>query len=56
MDVKRFLELIQREFKLFFNNKVLLMLFLGAPVLYGILVGHVYQQGKVTEIPVIVVD
>ena len=56
MDVKRFLELIQREFKLFFNNKVLLMLFLGAPVLYGVLVGHVYQQGKVTEMPVIVVD
>ncbi|WP_312189030.1 ABC transporter permease [Sphingobacterium sp.] len=32
------------------------MLFLGAPVLYGVLVGHVYQQGKVTEMPVIVVD
>lgn len=32
------------------------MLFLGAPVLYGILVGHVYQQGKVTEMPIIVVD
>jgi len=54
--VKKFIELIQREFKLFFNNKVLLMLFLGAPVLYGILVGHVYQQGKVTEMPIIVVD
>ncbi|WP_333625643.1 ABC transporter permease [Sphingobacterium siyangense] len=54
--MKKFLELIQREFKLFFNNKVLLMLFLGAPVLYGVLVGHVYQQGKVTQMPVIVVD
>jgi len=54
--VKKFLELIQREFKLFFNNKVLLMLFLGAPVLYGVLVGHVYQQGKVTQMPIIVVD
>ncbi|WP_293956760.1 MULTISPECIES: ABC transporter permease [unclassified Sphingobacterium] len=54
--MKKFIELIQREFKLFFNNKVLLMLFLGAPVLYGILVGHVYQQGKVTEMPIIVVD
>lgn len=32
------------------------MLFLGAPVLYGVLVGHVYQQGKVTQMPVIVVD
>ena len=54
--MKKFLELIQREFKLFFNNKVLLMLFLGAPVLYGVLVGHVYQQGKVTQMPIIVVD
>ncbi|WP_294185544.1 ABC transporter permease [uncultured Sphingobacterium sp.] len=54
--MKKIIELIQREFKLFFNNKVLLMLFLGAPVLYGILVGHVYQQGKVTEMPIIVVD
>jgi len=54
--VKKFLELIQREFKLFFNNKVLLMLFLGAPVLYGVLVGHVYQQGKVTQMPIVVVD
>jgi len=54
--VKKIIELIQREFKLFFNNKVLLMLFLGAPVLYGILVGHVYQQGKVTKMPIIVVD
>ncbi len=32
------------------------MLFLGAPVLYGVLVGHVYQQGKVTQMPIIVVD
>ncbi len=54
--MKKFLELIQREFKLFFNNKVLLMLFLGAPVLYGVLVGHVYQQGKVTQMPIVVVD
>ncbi|WP_312330304.1 ABC transporter permease [Sphingobacterium sp.] len=54
--MKKIIELIQREFKLFFNNKVLLMLFLGAPVLYGILVGHVYQQGKVTKMPIIVVD
>lgn len=54
--MKKFLELIQREFKLFFNNKVLLMLFLGAPILYGVLVGHVYQQGKVTQMPIIVID
>jgi len=54
--VKKFIELIQREFKLFFNNSVLMMLFIGAPILYGVLIGHVYQQGKVTEMPIIVVD
>ncbi len=32
------------------------MLFLGAPVLYGVLIGHVYQKGKVTQMPIIVVD
>ncbi|PRD55866.1 ABC transporter permease [Sphingobacterium gobiense] len=54
--MKKFIELIQREFKLFFNNSVLMMLFIGAPILYGVLIGHVYQQGKVTEMPIIVVD
>lgn len=33
-----------------------MMLFIGAPILYGVLIGHVYQHGKVTEMPVIVVD
>src|SRR5690606_34718238 len=37
-------------------NGVLMMLFIGAPILYGVLIGHVYQQGKVTEMPIIVVD
>ncbi|MBD1425884.1 ABC transporter permease [Sphingobacterium arenae] len=54
--MKKIIELIQREFKLFFNNSVLMMLFIGAPILYGVLIGHVYQQGKVTEMPIIVVD
>ncbi|SFS30733.1 ABC transporter permease [Sphingobacterium wenxiniae] len=54
--MKKFIALLQREFKLFFNNSVLLMLFVGAPILYGVLIGHVYQKGKVTEMPIIVVD
>ncbi|MGG5904013.1 ABC transporter permease, partial [Sphingobacterium daejeonense] len=45
-----------REFRLFFQNKVLLVLFLGAPILYGVLVGGVYKKGKVTNLPIIVVD
>ncbi|WP_437918323.1 ABC transporter permease [Sphingobacterium sp. LRF_L2] len=34
----------------------MLVLFLGAPILYGILIGHVYQRGKVTQMPVVVID
>jgi ABC-2 type transport system permease protein len=51
-----FLKLISREFKLFWNNSVLRMLFIGAPLLYGILLGYVYGKGKVTDLPIIVVD
>lgn len=54
--MKKFIHLIKREFQLFFQNKVLVMLFLGAPILYGILVGSVYMKGNVTDLPVVVVD
>jgi len=54
--MKVLLELILREFKLFYNNKVLRILFIGAPIMYGILIGAVYQKGKITELPIIVVD
>ena len=54
--MKNFSNLIKREFQLFFQNKVLMVLFLGAPVMYGILVGSVYKKGTVTDIPIIVVD
>lgn len=54
--MKNLYHLIKREFTLFYQNKVLLVLFLGAPIMYGILVGSVYKKGKVTDLPVIVVD
>lgn len=54
--MRNFWDLIKREFSLFYQNKVLLVLFLGAPVMYGVLVGGVYQKGKVTHLPVVVVD
>lgn len=54
--MKNFLNLIKREFLLFFQNKVLMVLFLGAPIMYGVLIGSVYQKGKVTDIPIVVVD
>lgn len=54
--MKSFLKLIGREFSLFWGNNVLRLLFIGAPLLYGILLGYVYSKGKVTNLPIIVVD
>lgn len=54
--MKVFLSLLGREFKLFWNNKVLLVLFLGAPILYGILIGYMYEKGAVDNLPILVVD
>lgn len=54
--MKVFLSLLGREFKLFWGNKVLLLLFLGAPILYGVLIGSVYQKGVVDNLPILVVD
>lgn len=54
--MKIFLNLIKREFSLFWSNKVLRILFIGAPLMYGVLLGYVYSKGKVTDLPIIVVD
>lgn len=54
--MKSFLNLLGREFKLFWSNNILRLLFIGAPLLYAVLLGYVYQKGKVTDLPIIVVD
>lgn len=54
--MKRFIYLVRREFRLFWNNSVLRLLFIGAPLLYGVLFGFVYQKGKVTDLNILVVD
>ncbi len=54
--MKLFFALLKREFKLFWNNKVLRMIVLGAPLMYAILIGSVYSKGKVTDVNIIVVD
>ncbi len=54
--MKTIFELIIREFKLFFKNPVLPILFLGAPIMYGVLIGNVYKKGNVTDLPIVVVD
>lgn len=48
--------LIKREFKMFFSNTTLMMVFLGAPLIYAFLLASVYKSGKVTNVPIIVVD
>lgn len=54
--MKSFLNLLGREFRLFWSNNILRLLFIGAPLLYAVLLGYVYQKGKVTDLPIIVVD
>lgn len=54
--MRNFFNLIKREFQLFWQNKILRMLFIGAPLLYAILLGYVYSKGKATDLPIIVVD
>ena len=48
--------MLKREFYLFRTNSVVLAIFIGAPLLYGLLLGAVYQKGKVTHLPILVVD
>ncbi len=54
--VNNWFGLLKREFGRFFRNKTLLSVFFLAPIIYAVLLAFVYQEGKVTEIPVIVVD
>ena len=54
--MKTFIQLVKREFRLFWSNDVLRLLFIGAPILYGVLFGFVYQKGKVTDLNILVVD
>jgi len=54
--MRTFIQLVKREFRLFWGNSVLRLLFIGAPVLYGVLFGFVYQKGKVTDLNILVVD
>ncbi|WP_306353744.1 ABC transporter permease [Flavobacterium sp. '19STA2R22 D10 B1'] len=54
--MKNFIFLMKREFSFFWSNKILRLLFIGAPIMYGILLGYVYEKGKVTDLSIIVVD
>lgn len=54
--MKEFFKLLGREFKLFLTNKTLLSVFFLAPFIYALLIGSTYKEGKVTDIPVILVN
>lgn len=54
--MKQFISLIKTEFRRIFSNSVLVAIFFGAPVLYGLLFIQVYKKGKVTEMAIVVID
>lgn len=54
--MKNWISLLKREFSLFRSNSVVIAIFIGAPLLYGILLGAVYKKGKVNHLPVLVID
>ncbi|MGC4130337.1 MAG: ABC transporter permease [Bergeyella sp.] len=54
--MKQLKYLLKREFKLFLTNKTLLTVFFLAPIFYAVLIGATYKKGKVTDIPVIVIN
>lgn len=54
--MKTFKNLLKVEFKRIFSNGVLMAIFFGAPIGYGILFGYVYQQAKVVDLPIVIVD
>ncbi|WP_028296183.1 ABC transporter permease [Olivibacter sitiensis] len=54
--MKRTIALIKREFQLFFQDGTLRSVFFLAPIAYALIIGFVYKQGKVEDLPIIVVD
>ena len=54
--MKDFWKLLKREFKLFLTNKTLISVFFLGPLVYALLIGSTYQKGKVTDIPVLLVN
>ena len=54
--MKKFTRLLKVEFRRIFSNRVVMLVFFGAPVLYGLLFVQMYEKGKITEMPVLLVD
>lgn len=54
--LRNFFTLVAREFKLFYQNSTLFSVFILGPLVYGLLLGFLYKDGKVKDLPVIIVD
>jgi ABC-2 type transport system permease protein len=54
--MKLFLKLIEREFRMFGSNTIAVLIFIGAPILYALLVGSVYKEATIKDLPIIIVD
>lgn len=54
--MKKFIRLLNTEWKRIFSNNVLVMIFFGAPLLYGIITINMYKAGKVTKMEIVVID
>src|SRR5690606_37025730 len=53
---KTFFKLLKEEISQFLRNKSLLLVFIGAPIAYALIIGNVYKSGKTVDLPIVVVD
>jgi ABC-2 type transport system permease protein len=56
INMKQFLSILKQEFRLFTGNRIMMTLYLGGPILFGLLFGALYTKGRVTDLPIVVVD
>ncbi|WP_343561630.1 ABC transporter permease [Sphingobacterium sp.] len=54
--MQNFGRLLIREFRLFWPNKVFVVAFLAMPTVLCLILGYVYRNGHLTELPIVVVD
>ena len=54
--MKNFVLHIKTEFGRIFSNPVVMLIFFAAPLLYGVLSANIYKKGKLTELPVVIID
>ena len=54
--MKEYLKLIKVEFQRIFSNGVLVAIFFGAPIFYGVLLGYVYKGAKVVGLSIVIID